>query len=682
VKIDKFFAELKRRNVYKVAAAYAVVGWLLVQVATQVFPFLEIPTWMVRLVIALVAIGFPVAAVSAWAFELTSQGIKRTEAAEALPPGEHPRRHAWIYVVLICGAASAALFFLGRYTARSKAKTVDGIASKSIAVLPFENFSEDKTFSFFADGVQDEILTDVAKIADLKVISRTSVMQYKNKAKLNLPEIARALKVAHVLEGSVQRSANRVRVSAQLIDARNDTHIWAEKYEGDLADVFAIQSKIAQAIADQLRAKLSPGEKNAINERPTSDIAAHDLYLRAKKLLYDGEFSPLHMREDLFEMVELLNQAVARDPAFLLAHCQLASAHDLIYFFNYDHTESRLKLAEVSIENATRLQPSAGETYLARAIHFYWGQMDYDRAREELTRARHSLPNDVQIDKFLGLIDQRQGRWDDAVRNLERGVELDPQNVDAIGNLAQIYFNVRRYDAAIATFDRIVALDPANPATRTYRASVQFFARAETAPLRAALNLIEAEGSAAAADVAPLAFDLARDERDPVAAARAVASIPREGYTDPNSVPFPHAWFEGLVAKLRQDGAVAKSAFTAARSEAEKIVAGQPKNAKPLSVLALIDAQLGQKDRAIQEGRMACDLLPVTKDAVDGTLLSANLANVYALVGEKDLAVKELETLSKIPCGPAYGELRLDPEWDALRGDARFERIVASLAPK
>ena len=470
------------------------------------------------------------------------------------------------------------------------------IANKSIAVLPFENFSEDKAFAFFADGVQDEILTDLAKIADLKVISRTSVMQYKNKRKRKLPEIAQALKVAHVLEGSVQRSANRVRVSAQLIDARNDTHIWAEKYDRDLSDVFAIQSEIAQAIADQLQAKISPREKSAINERPTSDIAAHDLYLRAKALIYDGEVSPLTTCEKIFlKRWSCLNQAIARDPTFLLAHCQLASTHDLIYFFNYDHTENRLKLAEASIENAVRLQPDAGETHLARAIHLYWGHLDFDRAREELIKAQHSLPNDVQIDKFLGLIDQRQGRWDDAVRNLERVVELDPQNVDGIGNLAQIYFNVRKYDAAIAMFDRIAALDPGNPAARTYRASVQFSARAEMAPLRAALNTIEAEGPAAAADVAPLAFELARDERDPVAAARALANIPREGYTDPNSVPFPHAWFEGLVAKLRQDASAAQSAFTAARSETEKIVAAQPGNAKPLSVLALIDAQLGQQ---------------------------------------------------------------------------------------
>ena len=289
-----FFAELKRRNIYKVAVTYLVAGWLVIQIATQVFPFLEIPNWVVRLVIALVVTGFPIAAASAWAFEITPQGIKRTDVADALPPSEHRHPHAWIYVVLICGAVSAALFFLGRYTAGSKTEIPNDIATKSIAVLPFENFSEDKAFAFFADGVQDEILTDLAKIADLKVISRTSVMQYKNKRKRKLPEIAQALKVAHVLEGSVQRSANRVRVSAQLIDARNDTHIWAEKYDRNLADVFAIQSEIAQAIANQLQAKISPKEKNAINERPTSDLAAHDLYLQAKELLYDGEVSPLH----------------------------------------------------------------------------------------------------------------------------------------------------------------------------------------------------------------------------------------------------------------------------------------------------------------------------------------------------------------------------------------------------
>src|SRR5881398_2121784 len=316
--LRKFFAELKRRNVYKVAIAYAVVAWLLMQIATQVFPFLEIPNWAIRLVIMLIVIGFPIALVIAWAFELTPEGLKRTEDVDVSKSIKRKTsRKLDFFIIAVLLLVIGALLFQRLHSNVSPA--VSSSLEKSIAVLPFENFSEDKAFVFFADGVQDEILTDLAKIADLKVISRTSVMQYKNTAIRNLPEIAQALKVAHVLEGSVQRSANRVRVSAQLIDARNDTHVWAEKYDRDLADIFAIQSEIAEKIADQLQAKLSPREKSTMNERPTSDIVAYDLYLRAKELIY-GDISPNRWRENTLKAVQLLDQAVARDPTFLLAY--------------------------------------------------------------------------------------------------------------------------------------------------------------------------------------------------------------------------------------------------------------------------------------------------------------------------------------------------------------------------
>ena len=277
--------------------------------------------------------------------------------------------------------------------------------------------------------MQEEILTTLAKVADLKVISRTSVMHFRDAEKRKLRDIAQQLGVAYVLEGSVQRVANRVRVSAQLIDARGDTHVWAEKYDRDLIDVFAIQSEIAQKIADQLQAKLSPQEKSAINERPTSDLAAYDLYLRAKELIYEGilDVNASHGREKAFKAVELLGQAVARDPAFLLAYCQLAYAHDAIYVFHLDHTETRLLLAETSVKAAIQLQPDAGETHLAQAIHFYWGHFNFNRAREELAKAKRTLPNNTRIFWFLGLIDRRQGRWDEAVRNLEQAVSLDPR---------------------------------------------------------------------------------------------------------------------------------------------------------------------------------------------------------------------------------------------------------------
>jgi TolB-like protein/Tfp pilus assembly protein PilF len=676
--MNEFFQRLKQRKLVQWAIAYVAAAFALLQGIDIVAQQFGWPEAVRRGITLALVVGFLVTLVLAWYHgERGAQRVTRTEL---------------LIIALILALGGGLLW---RFTAvrlreerafaapnDHKTELTVGIPEKSIAVLPFENLSEEKQNEYFADGVQDEILTDLAKIADLKVISRTSVMQFKNKAALNISEIAQALKVSHVLEGSVQRYGNRVRVSAQLIDGRNDTHVWAEKYERDLADVFAIQSEIAQAIADHLQAKLSPKEKSAINERPTSDVAAYDLYLQAKELIYEGEVSPSHQRENLLKAVQLLDQAVARDPTFLLAHCQLAGAHDLIYFFNYDHTVDRLKLAEASIANAVRLQPEAGQTHLAQAIHSYLGYRDYERGREELTKAQQSLPNDTQVFKFLGLIERRQGHWNEGVRNLERVVELDPQNVDGLGNLAQAYFDMRKFNESIAMFDRIAQLEPENPAVRTFRASVELSARGVVAPLRAVINTIEAEGPAAAADVSSLSFELALDERDPAAAARALANIPREGYTDPNSFPFPRVWFEGLLAKLAGDALSAQSAFILARSETEKIVREQPKNEKALSVLGLIDAHLGQKDKAIQEGRRACDLLPIAKDAVDGVMLAINLARIYAITGEKDLALQQLEIATKLPGGPNYGELRLGPEWDSLRGDPRFEQSVASLGPK
>ena len=588
---------------------------------------------------------------------------------------------ATVVALLALVVAVVGIATFSRYRARSRLTA----SKKSIAVLPFENLSANQENAFFTDGVQDEILADLAKVADLKVISRTSVMLYKSGNPRNLQEIGRQLGVAHVLEGSVQRTANRVRVMAQLVDARTDAHLWAQTYDRDLADVFAIQSEIAQKIADQLQAKLAPKEKSAISERPTSDLAAYDLFLRAKERIYDGDVNPSRLRDDLFKAVQLLDQALARDPAFLLAHCRLAYAHDSIYWFNFDHTERRLALAETSVRAAVRLQPDSGETQLARATHFYWGYRNYDRAQEELTKAQDALPNNVQVLMFLGLIDRRQGRWDEAIRNLERAVDLDPRNVERIWRVGQIYSSdLRRYGDAIAMANRALALEPRSAFLRALPAVIGVEADANTAPLRATLSALEAERPVSAAEVANISFQLALRERDPAAAAHALANIPSEGkgttyYSD---VPYPHAWFEGLLAKLRQDAPAADSAFKAARAETEKLVRAQPGNETQLTVLALIDAELGEKEKAIQEIRTACDMRSFARDAVDAGTLVTNLARIYALTGEKDLALKQLEIVSKIPCGPSYGELRLDSEWDSLRGDPRFEKIVASLAPK
>src|SRR5437899_3150687 len=580
--VRKFFAELKRRNVYKVAIAYAIVAWLLMQVATQVFPFLEIPNWAIRLVIMLIVIGFPIALVIAWAFELTPEGLKRTEDIDVSKSITRKTGRKLDFLIIGVLLAVVAILIFQRVhlkvptpTSLIPEKSIAELPAKSIAVLPFQNLSKDEENAFFADGVQDEILTDLAKIADLKVISRTSVMQYKNGSTRNLPEIAQALQVAHVLEGSVQRAANRVRVSAQLIDARNDTHVWVEKYDRDLADVFGIQSEIAQKIADQLQAKLSPKEKAAIAERPTKDLAAYDLYLRAKELIFERVATASHLRENLFKAVQLLDQAVARDPAFLLAYCQLAFAHDQIYFFDYDRTETRLALADTSVKAAARLRPDAGETHLAQAIHFYWGYRNYSQAREELEKAQHALPNNAQIFQVLGLIERRQGRWDEAIRNLERAVDLDPRNQDTLNDLGETYVRVRRYEEGIAVFDREAASLPRS-FLRVFPVAFRVDADAHIAPLRATLNTIETEGPASAAEVAVISFETALRERDPAGAARALANIPGEGYIAEADYAVPHAWLEGLLAKLRQDAPGAHAAFVAARAEIEKLVRAQP----------------------------------------------------------------------------------------------------------
>ncbi|PYL25244.1 MAG: hypothetical protein DMF37_05515, partial [Verrucomicrobia bacterium] len=401
-----FFGELKRRNVYKVAVAYLVAGWALAQGIAQVFPVFDIPNWAVRLIVLAIVIGFPIALVMAWAFELTPEGLKRTEDVD-LTTQTGTRSRAWIYIVIVGALLSLSLFFLGRFTASTKQNGATEVPAKSIAVLPFENLSRDPDNAFFADGVQDEILTDLARIADLKVISRTSVMHYKSGIARNLREIGEQLGVAHVLEGSVQRSKNRVRVNAQLVDARTDRHLWGQTYDRDLADVFAIQSEIAKTIADQLRAKLSPSEKSAIERPPTSDITAFDYYAHAKNLFLTA-FGSSTGRPGLLQAADLLNQAVARDPAFFEAYCQLAFTEINIY--GLLHIPTHLAQAETALQAASRLRPDAGETHLARARNLYWGYLDYDGALRELEIARQSLPGEDWVFSLKGYIERRQGR--------------------------------------------------------------------------------------------------------------------------------------------------------------------------------------------------------------------------------------------------------------------------------
>jgi TolB-like protein/class 3 adenylate cyclase/Tfp pilus assembly protein PilF len=549
---------------------------------------------------------------------------------------------------------------------------------KSIAVLPFENLSAEKENAYFTDGVQDEILTGLSKVADLKVISRTSTMQYKTGAERNLREIAKALGVAHVLEGSVQRAGGRVRVNAQLIDARTDSQLWAERYDRDIADVFAIESELAGKIVAQLQAKISPSEKAAIEKPPTTDLAAHDLYLRAQELFADTS-DPIHAREKLPQAAKLLSEAVARDPHFLQAWCLLSRVHGAAYFRGHDHTPARLGLANAAVQTALRLQPDAGEAHLALAIYYYNGFRDYGRARSELVIARRALPNNADVFRYTGFIDRREGHWDEATHNLERALELDPRNFFTLQQLALTYLPQRRYADEARTYDRALTIMPSDPSSRILRAQVALNWRADIKPFQTTLATLIAENPSVASDVDSPLYALC--ERTTAAAGRTLTNYPREGVVR-TGVNYPRAYWEGVVARWQDDSAGAQAAFTAARREVEKIVEKQPDFAAALSLLGIIDAGLDRKEQAMQEGRRACELLSTSMDALDGVELAINLAQIYTWTGDKDRAIEQIAAVERVPNTLSYGLLKLHPYWDPLRGDPRFEKIVASLAPK
>ncbi len=551
-----------------------------------------------------------------------------------------------------------------------------------IAVLPFENLSDEKEHAFFADGVQDDILTKLAKIAELKVISRTSVMQYRGKQ--DVRQIGNALRVSHVLEGTVRRSGGKVHVNAQLVDARTDAGIWAEQYDRDLNDVFAIETEVAQSIADRLRTKLSTREKAAMQERPTKDLVAYDSYVRAKPLIEEAGIT--NNEKTLRHALDLLNQAVGRDPTFLLAYCWLARAHDTFYNTQVDHTPSRLALAKSAIDSAFRLKPDSGEAHLALAVHLYWGYFDYDRAGAELAIARRTLPNNPQVFEVTGLIDRRQGRWLEAIHNLERASELDPRNIFLVLNVVGTYFRSRAYEETGKALDRALALKPNDGRPHfglriTRDGDLEMHSRADIRPWHTVIERILADDPASAEDqsVKPERFQLALFERDFVAAGRFATVLPEKNPLDDG---FSRDFWVGVVARMKGDLPAASAAFNAAHTEKEAAVRARPDDASLISSLGVIDAALGRKEDALREGRRAVELLPIAKDTLDGPPLVSNLAWIYAWTGERDLAIEQLAIVAKIPCGPTYGELRLSPVWDSLRGDPRFEKIVASLAPK
>jgi serine/threonine protein kinase/Tfp pilus assembly protein PilF len=583
-------------------------------------------------------------------------------------------RIALVAAAFLILSVSASFILLSMRTKNSLSNL--GVQDKSIAVLPFENLSRDPDNTYFADGVQDEILTRLASIADLKVINRTSVMQYKSGVARDLRKIGHQLGVARVVEASVQRAGNRVRVNIQLIDVSTNRALWGQSYDRDLADVFAIQSEIATSIARQLQASLSPREKTAIEQAPTNDIPAFELYARANFV------ASRDAKANLLEAADLLNQAVARDPSFFKAFCLLASTNDLLYFLGHDHTPARLALAEAAIDAAFRLRPDAGEAHLARAQNLYHGYLDYNAALAELEVAAKTLPNKASVFKLKGLIDRRQGKPEDAVRSLQRALDLDPRNIDTLKQLALSYRLLRLFADQKSVLDRALAIEPNNIAIKLELATMEFYWKADTRPLHQMVDSIRTTNPAATRDIADYWLFCALAERDVAAAKDAIIAAGENAPLSDETVHFSRPFMEGVIARMTKNDAEARAAFTAGRVEQQKILQAPESYGPALCVLGLIDAGLGRKEEALREGRRAVELLPVAKDAIHGVSMVEYLAMIAAWAGDKDLACEQLAIAIRPPSPLNYGHLKRLPFWDPLRGDPRFEKIVASLAPK
>ena len=612
--MNNFFAELKRRNVYKVAVAYAVAGWALAQGIAQVFPVFGVPNWIIQLIVLLIVIGFPVALVLAWAFEITPEGLKRTEDVDPTTP--HRIHGPWIYIVLVGVAVSISLFFLGRYTAPNG--ITSGDENKSIAVLPFATLSDDRDDAYFADGVQDQILTNLAKVSDLKVISHTSVRQYKTGAERNLREIGKQLGVAYIVEGSVQRSRDRLRINAQLIDARTDTHVWAETYDRTAADLFAIQSELAQSIVAQLKAKLSPQQKAEIEERPTQDLVAFELYLQAKQIV-DSYVIAEDVRAALLKAFDLLQQAIKRDEKFVSAYCYAARANDLLYFFDLDPTPDRILLAETAVNTALRLRPDSAEAHFAKGDFLFRCRRDYDAALAELEIARPGLPNNTPFFVLSGYINRRRNHWDIAEREFAAAVAHDPRNPNAYNLLADTFVLQRQFPRAVEIYERVRAAGEDTPIARFRQASAIYWGTGNSKPLRD--SLAESPTMDIAGGQTPVRVLFALIDGDRAEAERVLATSPRADFQDIDfSFYYPKAWFEAMIARDNNDDVRAQAAFRSARAILAQRLVIKPEHARTIAVLAQVDAGLGQKELALQEAQHAIDLMPISKDIYDGAL--------------------------------------------------------------
>jgi TolB-like protein/Flp pilus assembly protein TadD len=660
-----FFEEVQRRKVYRVAAAYIIAAGFIIQIGSATFPALELPNWALRLVIVLLLIGFPIALILAWAYDVTPQGIRVTPAPTA--SGSHRRRNLIILIAIgVIVSAGAGVFLLPRASARK--------IEKSIAVMPFQNLSDQKENAYFADGIQDDILTNLSKIGDLKVISRMSVMSYRGAGARNAREIGKALGVGALLEGSVRRSGNRVRVSVQLINANDDEHIWAEDYDRELTDVFAIQTDLARKIASALQAKLSPNENARLDRRPTKDSDAYLLYVQA----HDYANRPDRLRETSLKAEELFEQAIKLDPNFALAFAGLSEVESWMYHTD-EPTSARREKARLNANESLRLQPDLPEGHLALGYSYYYGDRNYDRALTEFEIAKRDLPNEARAYHAIGAIQRRQGKWAESTANFEKSASLDPKNAKVLFNLALNYMAQRDFETADKIFDRAILADPQPFGSRGMKAALAIIWKGDIGFAENQLSLFppgfDPDGHVTSARVWVLML-----QRKFADALQVAQQFRGETLKYPDFGLCPKALLEGRLYFYRGDKMKAQAAFEHARPVAEQLVLNAPSDPGRHAQLGAVLAGLGQKEDAINEGKKAVELLPESEDAFDGPKAAAALAEIYAWVGEHDEVFRLLDHLLTVPNGLTVPMLKLDPVWDPLRKDPRFQALIDKYA--
>jgi TolB-like protein/Flp pilus assembly protein TadD len=663
IHMSGFLEEVKRRKVYRVAAAYVIVAGGIIQLASAAFPAWELPNWALRLVIVLLLLGFPIALMFAWAYDITAQGVRATPTIGT--PRSHRRRNIIMLVATGVAISAAAGFFL---LPRVSARKLD----KSIAVLPFENRSDEKENAYFADGIQDDVLTNLSKIGDLKVISRTSVMPYRGKA-VSAREIGKALGVSTILEGSVRRIGNRVRVNVQLIDAENDRHIWAEDYDSDLTDVFAIQSDLAKKITGELQAKLSPAEQAQIERKPTENDEAYLAFIQAHDLCT----RPDKFRSDIEKAEELFAKATKLDPNFAGAFAGLAWVHDWSYH-SLDRTPARREKARAAADTAIRLQPDLPEAHLALGFYYYYCERNYQEALNQFSIAKGSLPNSAEVYMAIGAIERRQGKWAKSTTNLKKAASLSPKDAWILVNLADNYWANKDFEAADKLFDRAIEAAPnsLNALAEKARLAVDW---------KGDLGVVEKVLAEVPPGIDPdgvvtygRGWFLMLKRKFPEAL-MLLNQFPQEVIND-GTAPIPKAAIEGTIYTYLNDKEKARAAYELARPVAEQALRDGPDDARRHTILGMILAGLGDNQAAIAEGKRAVDLLPESEDAFDGPRCTVALAQIYAWAGEHDQALRLLDRSLRTPNGVSIHLLKLDPVWDPLREDPRFQALIDKYA--